>query len=196
MYENIPGDYRGFENMNYLLDLENGNRNDLKVVLHELIFTRYRKSPDILAKCFRIVANISCLPDELTNPQKREFAGLALLAMREYPLCMDLQSKCLALFVNIHEVYSDLLAQLIPTMVNAVLHFDDNEYLLGKYVYIIENFISDGYLDDVSQNFDSLRPGLFKAKKFKKLRATVRNIFDTTGHGHEINSNGFVYLTL
>jgi len=101
--------------------------------------------------------------------------------MEKFPNNLDVQSKTLALFVNIHEIYSDYLTRLLPVMLAAVSQFE-SEYLYGKFVYVIENCIHDGHFQTLSPYWRNIRNGLRKAREFEVLEKAVKEVLARLQH--------------
>jgi len=142
VYQTIHEDYWGFDNLKYILSIPSVDGDFLDVL--DSYIENHSDRPDILAKCFRILANVACLPDCFTFDRKLHLGEQSITAMTKYADSVDVQSKCMALFVNIHVVYPICLARLLPLMLQAVARFQ-NEYLFGKFIYVIENCLHDGH---------------------------------------------------
>eukprot|EP00494_Astrolonche_serrata_P030767 UN31035 len=73
----------------------------------------YDDHPSLLAKLFRLLANMSCVENGMTEAMREEVVILGLKSMKKYPNHCDVQSKVLALFVNCTEVLGNMTNEVI-----------------------------------------------------------------------------------
>jgi len=181
VYQNIPGHFGGFKNLEYMLSIpsQHNFENDGFIMLLWELLNQYENEPDVLAKCIRFVANIACLNDRLAINKKHDIARRAVQAMQKFPLETCIQSKSLALFVNVHDIVDTYIADILDAGINAISKLPPNSYMSGKFVYVVENTIySHAGIETVVEKWPQILPVLEKSKQFKILEPTILRCCD------------------
>jgi len=137
------------------------------------LFHHYENDPDVLAKLFRMVANITCIQGFLDNELSEIFVRKALRTLDKHQAHVDAQSKCLALFVNVHSLYPDYSIQFVRKAIRGAQSFPEDAYLQGKFVYIIENTLLGNYNHALAPIWSQIKDNMNKARKYTVLERTV-----------------------
>lgn len=175
VYENISDGV--WENLQYLLTIPGEDGGGFWTLLNEL-FEYYESDPDILAKLFRITANITCLPNRVDERSLNSISRNAIRAMQRYPNSKDLQGKCLALVVNVHEVYDHNIEIFIELGLEAASKFTNDAYLQGKFLYVIENCLTgNAHVHALLAVWPQVDQFLQHARSFSVLAPTVTKCF-------------------